>query len=89
MTGPIVGTEILTFKEGDLWVAAWIRRDFVGQGSSEHLAVDRLLRTIALTAILNTEEGKEPIDDLAPPPERLAYYHRAHGAEHPKGLDHA
>jgi hypothetical protein len=54
---PIVGTEIYTFRGQAGWIAAWKRFDIVAQGATEHEAFSKLIRTIALQAVVEAESG--------------------------------
>ncbi len=53
----LLGAEILTFKEGKMWIACWSRFDVVAQGKTEKEACLRLERTIAFQAIGDAEIG--------------------------------
>lgn len=67
MNKPIVGTEILTFKEDDLWIAVWVRKDVIGYGATETIAVQKLMDNIALNCVWNTMDGKDPFDGIDEP----------------------
>src|SRR5208337_4685315 len=54
----IVGSEVYTWKEGKMWLAAWRRFDLVAQGRNEREAFDRLIQAIAFQAIFDAEDGK-------------------------------
>ncbi len=75
--------EILTFREGPFWIAAWARYDIVAQGSTELEASDRLLRSIAATAIIYAKHGEPPFATTPTPSERtLARWRAAHALAH-------
>lgn len=81
--------ELLTFREGKLWVCAWRRLDVVSQGETEREAVDRMYRIIAGYAIIDAREGREPCSSLKPPrPELLAEWEARSAAEHGRALLH-
>jgi len=74
-TAPPLGTELFTFPEEGMWIAAWRRRDVVAQGATEREAFERLIRTIAWQTILDAETGSEcPV----PAPEVVAEWERRH-----------
>lgn len=50
-------TEIFTFREGKMWIAAWRRFDVLAQGKTERVAIDRLIRSIAHQAIYDAIDG--------------------------------
>lgn|GEM_PF-2319831 len=80
----LVGREILTFREGDVWVAVWVRFDLLAQGDTEREAVQRLVRTIAHQAIADAERGDLNSFGSAPPVSRelLRRWRGAHARSH-------
>ena len=77
----LVGTEILTWKEGDddrFWIAAWVRRDVVVQGSTEREAVDALLMHIGYLWVIN-EASKSTARPLE---EKVAEWKKLHLKAH-------
>jgi len=82
---PLVGTEILTFREGETWIAAWRRFDVVAQGPSEREAYDRLIRTIAHQAIADAANRNLRSFGSAPPvkPTLLRHWRYSHRIAHP------
>ena len=84
----LVGTEILTFTEGDAWIAGWTRYDIVAQGNTEVEAVDRLFQGIAGQCIIEAMHGERPLENAKPPPEHvLECWKKSYQESHP-GVEH-
>lgn len=80
---PIVGNEILTFKEGGVWVACWTLLDVVSQASTERGAISSLLETIAYQCVLSHRHGHKPLEHLPPPTAAvLEYWRKKHAEDH-------
>lgn len=84
MKGPIVGTEVLTFREGKMWIAVWRRFDVVAQGKTEKIALQRLIKTIASQAIWDAADGTLKTFGSAgpPPPDVLKRWEKSHLRTH-------
>jgi len=52
---------ILSFKDGEFWIACWGLYDFVAQGKSKQEAIERLKMTISDQIMLDISEDKEPL----------------------------
>jgi hypothetical protein len=78
------GNEILTFKEGDVWIAAWSRFDILAQGPTELEACERLIRSIAVQVIFDAQDGKLRKLGSCPkvPRDLLKRYKQAHNFQH-------
>ena len=75
---PIVGSEVLTFREGKSWIAAWTRFDILTQGPTEKIAFERLLRTIACEVLFRASDGESVVLGNCPkPPEEVVASWRA------------
>lgn len=78
-----VGSEILTFRDGEMWVACWKHYYVCAQGESETQAVDRLFRTIAIEALIRARDCEGTFFECPVPAERLVQYWRLlHDEEH-------
>jgi len=79
-----VPDEVLTFREGAMWIAAWRRFDVVAQGETEAEAVNRLLRTMGSQCLCDAMDGRRPFEGVAAPPvDVVAGWEAKHQAEHP------
>lgn len=78
----LVGKEILTWKEGSSWIAAWVRRDFLAQGPTEGIAVDRLIRMVAVQWILSEMRNESPTDVSKPSQELIDKWTALHKEFH-------
>lgn len=81
--------EIVTFKEGKSWIAAWSRFDLVAQGKTKREAVTRLVNQIAWTAITDAYMGNLKTFGSAKPVSKalLKRWREAEKRTNPGGLD--
>jgi hypothetical protein len=81
---PVIGTEVFTFREGKMWIAAWRRFDIVAQGKTSKEALTRLLHTIAIQAVCDAKEGRLKTFGSCPtvPANLVAKWRRSHNATH-------
>jgi hypothetical protein len=74
--------EILFFREGEHWIAAWRRYDMVAQGKTREEAYQSFCRIIVAQCLLDAAEGRLPFSDVPlPPPEVLARWEAAAALE--------
>jgi hypothetical protein len=77
--------EILTFRDGQSWIAAWRRRDLMAQGPTERVAMERLFNTLLAQLTLDHEDGRAPFEGVNHVPAKLlTQWEKRHAECHPK-----
>jgi hypothetical protein len=79
-----VPDDIFTFRDGQMWIAAWRYYDMVAQGDTEDEATERLLYTMGAQCMWDAMDGNKPFENVpTPPPDVLADWERRHREAHP------
>jgi len=75
--------QILTFREGSGWIAAWRHYDLVAAGKTKNEARAKLFRAMSSHCYWDGVDGRKPFENVLPPPQEvLADWERQHRAEH-------
>lgn len=61
---------VLIFPNDGLWIAQGLEHDIVAQGNSIDHVEQRFVHTLVAQVLMDSMEGKEPLANLGPAPEK-------------------